>query len=176
MKKRTKDMLLIILTLILIIVVINQFFNSPFYIWIKADNKDKRCWIVTSDEKILPAIIRYIDRNYYIVETMFALHRVHKIYKTYKDARSGLQAVILIAEMQIPKTRPEGKSVEFKPRVRWKEQKKTLTWDKLIHGKEKWAFKPYTEEEIAEMRLNEAWRLGEMFKFILEKCVYEFDI
>lgn len=91
-----------------------------------------------------------------------------------------LGAAILMAEVEIPKVRPGGKEVEFKPRIKWEdateEQKQTLHWIErftMMNGKEKWAIRPNTEEEKAEMRLNRAWRLGEMFKFILENCSVE---
>ncbi len=89
-------------------------------------------------------------------------------------------AAILMAEVEIPKVRPGGKEVEFRPRIKWEdateEQKQTLHWIEsftAMDGKEKWAIRPNSEEEKAEMRLNRAWRLGEMFKFILENCSVE---
>lgn len=60
-----------------------------FAIWFQG-NKEERCWIVTSDGRILPAIIKnYIGGQYYIVETTFDLLKVKKIYKTYMEARGG---------------------------------------------------------------------------------------
>lgn len=92
----------------------------------------------------------------------------------------GLDAAILIAEIEVPQVRPGGKEVEFRPQIKWEdateEQRQTLHWNKrftMMNGEEKWATRPNTEEEKAEMRLNRAWRLGEMFKFILENCSAE---
>ena len=78
------------LILIILIIAIICFFLSPFCIWIKVDSADERCWIVTSDGEILPAITRgCIDGQYYIVETIFDLCKVKKIYKTYMEAKGG---------------------------------------------------------------------------------------
>lgn len=76
------------LILIILIIAIICFFLSPLCIWFKADSVDERCWIVTSNGEILPAITRgCIDGQYYIVETIFDLCKVKKIYKTYMEAK-----------------------------------------------------------------------------------------
>lgn len=76
--------------LIILIIAVICSFLSPLCIWFKADSADEKCWIVTSDGRILPAITRScIGGQYYIVETAFDLYRVKKIYKTYMEARGG---------------------------------------------------------------------------------------
>lgn len=78
------------LIFIILIIAVICFFLSPLCIWFKADSADERCWIVTSDGRILPAITKgYVGGQYYIVETAFDLCRVKKIYKTYMEARGG---------------------------------------------------------------------------------------
>lgn len=105
---------------------------------------------------------------------------------------SGLSAAVLNAELHIDR-RPGSKQIDFCPTIAWDEASEEMRnnpkilWfkDKTLlkrHGGEKYTFRSYTDEEKEEIRLNQIYKLEQMFDFILKnygwqyaKQFYEWD-
>lgn len=87
---------------------------------------------------------------------------------------TGLGAAVLIAERHIGR-RPGGKKIDPYPTIKWEDASEEMRNDPKVmwitthtHGERKYTFRRHTEEEKEEIRLNEIYKLEQMFSFILE--------
>jgi hypothetical protein len=87
----------------------------------------------------------------------------------------GLDAIILEADMAIPQIRPGGnKMINYNQRmIFWETAPTAMKEDPSVEWRTVWgkkmALRRLTDEEKAEMKLNQAWRIEEMFNYILKK-------
>lgn len=93
---------------------------------------------------------------------------------------TGYSAARLAAENSIPRVRPGGKAIS--PTIDWEEAPEDMknnpkvmwitegpSWDRR-----KKTFRRFTEEEKQEMKLNQKWRIEQIFLYILNKYGWEF--
>lgn len=105
---------------------------------------------------------------------------------------TGLGAAVMKAELYAPRIRPGGKVVDLHPVINWEDASEEMRNDQkvlwithqatLMHPKRTYTFRSHTEEEKEELRLNEIYKLEQMFNFILKhygwryaKEFYEWD-
>lgn len=95
----------------------------------------------------------------------------------YNYTVSGYHAAKLFAEMKISSVRPGGKIINPFPMVEWDDASEevkndsTRTWIKE-KGKLK-TFRKHTEKEIKEINLNKAWRIEQIFLYLLN-CNFDY--
>ena len=88
-----------------------------------------------------------------------------------------LDSIIISAEYRIKNVRPGGKEIDPMPTVDWEDASEELKNNKhvpwftqeatLMFPKRKYTFRKHTKEELEEIRLNQKWRLEQMFNYIL---------
>lgn len=95
---------------------------------------------------------------------------------------TGLDAAIMNAEIKVPR-RPNGKIINMYPIIKFGDASKEMQEDKKMKwiiddthfGKNRtFIFRKHTEEEKEEMRLNEIYKLEQMFDFILKHYGWQY--